>query len=64
MADEMKIEVMKEGNDDVAEHGQRVTVHYEGRLTDGTVFDASRPRGQPFSFIIEQGRSSKDGKRV
>ena len=52
MADELKIEVTQEGNGDVAEHGQRVTVHYEGRLTDETIFDASRPRGQPFSFTI------------
>ena len=52
MADKLKIEVMQEGNGDVAEHGQRVTVHYEGRLIDDTVFDASRPRGQPFCFII------------
>ena len=32
MADN-KIEVMQEGNGGVAENGQRVTVHYEGRLT-------------------------------
>ena len=56
MADGLKIEVTKEGDGDVAENGRRVTVHYEGRLTDGTVFDASEPRGQPFSFVIGAGQ--------
>ena len=69
MADELKIEVMQEGDGDVAENGQRVTVHYEGRLTDDTVFDASKPRGQPFNFTIGAGQvhlkpSSKGGKKV
>ena len=64
MADELKIEVMQEGNGDVAEHGQRVTVHYEGRLTDDKVFDASRPRGQPFSFTIGAGQVIKGGNKV
>ena len=32
MADELKIEVMQEGDGDVAEKWHRVTVHYEGRL--------------------------------
>ena len=63
MADKLKIEVMQEGNGDVAEHGQRVTVHYEGRLTDYTVFDASRPRGQPFSFTIGAGQVIKGWER-
>jgi len=56
MADGLKIEVIKEGDGNVAENGQRVTVHYEGRLADDTVFDASKPRGQPFSFTIGAGQ--------
>lgn len=31
-----------------------VTVHYEGRLTDGTVFDSSVSRGQPATFPLNR----------
>lgn len=31
-----------------------VTVHYEGRLVDGTVFDSSRERGLPTNFRLDQ----------
>ena len=34
--------------------GARVTVHYTGWLTDGTVFDSSKKRGQPISFGLNQ----------
>ena len=56
MADELQIEILNEGNGDVAAPGMKVTVHYEGRLTDGTVFDTSYSRGQPFGFTLGSGQ--------
>jgi FKBP-type peptidyl-prolyl cis-trans isomerase len=36
--------------------GQTVTVDYEGRLLDGTLFDSSRTRGEPLTFPVGDGR--------
>ncbi len=45
-----------EGSGEKPEKGKTVAVHYEGRLTDGTVFDNSRHRGEPISFPVGVGR--------
>lgn len=47
------------GNGPSPRHGQTVTVHYTGWLTDGTKFDSSVDRGQPFQFKIGQGQVIK-----
>ena len=47
------------GTGAMPKNGQVVTVHYTGRLADGTKFDSSVDRGQPFSFVIGTGQVIK-----
>ena len=56
MAAELLIEDLREGEGAAAASGHEVTVHYDGWLEDGTLFDSSRARGQPFGFRLGAGR--------
>jgi len=46
---------LKVGDGSIAEAGKVAMVHYTGWLTDGTKFDSSLDRGQPFQFKIGEG---------
>ena len=46
--------VLKEGNGKQPKATDRVKCHYEGFLTDGTLFDSSVQRGEPAVFGLQQ----------
>ncbi len=56
---ELKIEVLSEGEGIVAKNGDDVSVHYIGTLEDGTKFDSSIDRGVPFEFNLGAGQVIK-----
>ena len=51
----LKYDDLTEGDGDTAEAGQMVTVHYTGWLTDGSKFDSSKDRNDPFRFKLGAG---------
>lgn len=51
--------IWKKGEGEQPENGDKVSVHYAGRLTDGSPFDDSYKRGKPFSFPLGGGRVIK-----
>lgn len=54
--DTVKIDVLQEGTGEVSKTGDTLSVHYTGTLEDGTKFDSSVDRGQPFSFTLGENR--------
>lgn len=49
------IQDLKEGDGAEAAPGKTLIVHYVGTFPDGTQFDSSRDRGQPFQFVLGAG---------
>lgn len=52
----LKIEDLTEGTGKAAESGDTLTVNYKGTLLNGTQFDSSYDRGQPFKFTLGAGQ--------
>ena len=50
----VQYEVLKAGNGKTATAEDKVTLHYEGTLLDGTVFDSSYARDTPATFGVSQ----------
>ncbi len=52
----LKYIITQKGSNEMPMNGKKVKVHYRGTLTDGTKFDASYDRNQPFEFVLGQGQ--------
>ena len=59
MPDGLKITDDQLGTGTEAQAGKTVSVHYTGWLLDGTKFDSSKDRNQPFSFPLGRGQVIK-----
>ena len=52
----LKYEEITSGDGATAAKGHTVSVHYTGWLTDGTKFDSSKDRNDPFKFRLGAGQ--------
>lgn len=53
---ELRIRDLEAGTGAEASPGRTISVHYTGTLLDGTEFDSSRGKGEPFEFQLGTGQ--------
>ena len=54
--EELQIETLEEGSGKEIEVGDEISANYIGTLKDGTQFDNSYDRGEPFTFVLGIGQ--------
>jgi len=60
IATELQVEILQEGTGErQVQANDVISVHYVGTLTDGTKFDSSIDRGEPFTFTVGIGQVIK-----
>lgn len=50
----LEITDLRTGKGDAVKPGDTITAHYQGTLTDGTLFDSSYERGEPSTFSLNE----------
>ncbi|WP_416305284.1 FKBP-type peptidyl-prolyl cis-trans isomerase [Neptunicella sp. SCSIO 80796] len=56
MEQQVKIDDLIEGTGEIAGRGALITAHYRGWLEDGSEFDSSYNKGQPFQVVLSNKR--------
>ena len=49
----LQYEILREGDGNSPVSGQSVTIHYRGMLPDGSEFDSSHNRGEPYTLDVD-----------
>ena len=52
----MRYQIIEKGSGVQAQKGKKVSVHYEGSLANGQVFDSSYKRKEPIEFVVGVGQ--------